>query len=340
MPHKGIWEVFKNNGYEAYFVGGCVRDALIGRVAKDIDIATDALPEEICNLFENHYDMGLKYGSVTVEFNNNYYDVTTFRTESGYSNFRHPDRLEYTNDIRLDLKRRDFTVNAMAFCFEDRHIDLCGGITDLNKKLIKAVGAPDKRFREDALRMLRAIRFSCELGFAIEVKTLKAIGNNSQRIKYISKERIYSEIKRAVVSAFPENLMYLKSSGLGKKFHKAFKSFNYHNIPADNDWILRLTHILQRKDIAIDVLEFLKADKGTIHNVLNVLAGLGNISENTEYQVRKLISSIGIANAKRVLILKKFDIELYNEIVRRGDCTSLTDLALNGNDLITTEIVS
>ena len=133
-PHRGVWDILKKNGFKAYFVGGCVRDALLSRSAKDIDIATDAKPEDIKELFENHYDKGAKFGSLTVDYNNNYYDITTLRTEDGYTNFRHPEIIEYTDDIKLDLKRRDFTVNAMAYNFDEGHIDLFGGVTDLNKK--------------------------------------------------------------------------------------------------------------------------------------------------------------------------------------------------------------
>ena len=338
-PHRGVWEVFKENGFNAYFVGGCVRDALLSRSAKDIDIATDANPEDIKRLFDNHYDIGEEYGSIVVDYNNFYYDITTLRTEDGYLNFRHPEILEYTSDIKLDLKRRDFTVNAMAFSFDEGHIDLFSGVTDLNKKSIRVVGEADKRFKEDALRMLRAIRFSCELGFSIEQGTLEAIKKDSKGIMYISKERIYQEIKHAVSGDYPANILYLKQTGIGKKIHPVFKSLNYHNVPKEKDYILRLSHILRKKDIAMTTLSYLKVDKVTIQNVMHVLDGISSSFNNSSYNIRKLISSIGEANTKRVLILKKMDLERYKKILKDKDCTSLADLALNGNDLITTGIV-
>ncbi len=339
MLHKGVWDVFRENGYKAYFVGGCVRDALIGRTARDIDIATDAMPEDVKKLFDNNFDTGLKFGTITVEFNGFYYDVTTLRMESGYSNLRHPDNLEYTDDIKLDLKRRDFSVNAMAFNFDEGHIDLFNGVTDLNKKSIRAVGDPNIRFKEDALRMLRAIRFACELGFTIESVTLRAIEKNASGIKFISKERIYAEFIRAVTSRHVEKMNYFRHSGLGRKIHPQFKTFDYHKIPNDRDHILRLAYLMKRKETAINVLEFLKGDKNTIFNVLQVLEGRSQISENSKYCIRKLISSIGIANAKRVLILKGYGIDLYMDIIKNNDCTSLADLALDGSDLITTDVV-
>lgn len=337
-PHRGVWEVFKKSGYKAYFVGGCVRDELIGRVAKDFDIATDAAPEEVRKLFVDHYDIGIKYGSVTVDYEGRYYDVTTMRRESGYSNFRHPDTLEYTDDIKLDLMRRDFTVNAMAFSFDEGHIDLFGGVVDLNKKSIRAVGDPDKRFHEDALRMMRAIRFACELGFDVEASTLKAIEKNRRGIKFISKERIYSEFKRAVASEYPDKLSYMRHTGLGGKIHKGFRNFEYRNIPNGPDLILRLAYIMKKKETVLEVLEFLRADNSTIRNVLQVMAGMESISVDSEYHVRRLISRFGEANAKRVLLIKGFSLAPYMEIIKRGDCTALADLALNGDDIISTGI--
>ncbi|MFO7612942.1 MAG: hypothetical protein R6W99_10790 [Clostridia bacterium] len=340
IPHKGVWEVFGNNGHEAYFVGGCVRDALLGRKAKDIDIATDAKPEAVKKMFREHFDTGLKYGSITVEYEGYYYDVTTYRSESGYSDMRRPDRLEFSKEIEPDLHRRDFTVNAMAYNFDKGHIDLFDGVADLNKKIIKAVGEPSVRFCEDALRMMRAVRFACELDFTIEPKTLSAIRRNRKGIKYISKERIYAELKRAVVSKAPERLEYLGTTSLGNAIHPGFRHLAYTDMPASTDLILRLAHILRRREMALELLGFLKAEKNTLANVITVIRGMNEFGTGSEYEVRKLISSAGEANAKRVLILKGKGLDLYNEIIRNEDCTSLKDLAINGSVLIARGIAS
>lgn len=333
-PHRGVLEVFEKSGFKAYFVGGCVRDAFLGRTAKDIDITTDAKPEEIEKLFGNHYDIGAKFGSLTVDYNGNYYDVTTMRTESAYKNFRHPEKLDYTDDIKLDLKRRDFTVNAMAYNFDEGCIDLFGGISDLNNKSIRVVGKANRRFHEDALRMMRAVRFSCELGFTIDSATLRAVRKDARRIRHISRERIYSEFYRAVTGSFPQNLIYLKNTGLGIKIHPAFRTLNYNDIPTQKDYILRLSHILGEKDTAVAVLEYLKAEKSIVHNVIRVLDGISGIHDESEYSIRRLISSAGFANAKRVLILKGYDVDSYSKILHEKDCTSLAELAVNGHDLI------
>ncbi|MBN2558723.1 MAG: hypothetical protein JXB33_08225 [Clostridia bacterium] len=340
VPHKGVWEVFGNNGHEAYFVGGCVRDALIGRKAKDIDIATDAKPEAVKKMFPGNFDTGLKYGSITVEYDGHYYDVTTYRSESGYSDMRRPDRLEFSREIEPDLHRRDFTVNAMAYNFDKGHIDLFGGVTDLNKKIIRAVGKPSVRFREDALRMMRAVRFACELDFTIEPKTLGAIRRNRNGIKYISKERIYAELKRAVVSKAPERLEYLRTTSLGHAIHPGFRHLAYTGMPASADLILRLAHMLRRRETALEVLGFLKAEKSTLANVLAVIRGMNESRTDSKYEVRKLISTAGEANAKRVIMLKGTGLDLYNEILRDEDCTSLKDLAINGSVLITRGIAT
>lgn len=336
--HKKVWEIFNNNDYEAYFVGGCVRDALLGRKPKDIDMAVSAKPEAIKGLFEDHFDTGRKFGTITVSCDGFYYDVTTYRTESEYSDFRRPGRIDFVKNIETDLRRRDFTVNAMAYSFSKGHLDLFGGITDLNMKSIRAVGNPDERFSEDALRMMRAIRFSCELGFDIESATFKAIKRNAKKIGFISKERIYSEFKRSVVSDHPEKMKAFRSTGLGQAIHPAYKSLSFEGIPEKNDLILRLAHIMRNATTAMTLLEYLKAEKETIQSVVSVLKGLGMLKKNERYPVCKLISEIGEANTKRVVLLKGYDTSVFEGILQRGECTSLRDLAIDGTDLISHEI--
>ena len=184
----------KNNGYEAYFVGGCVRDALLGRNFDDIDITTNAKPEEITALFPHTVPTGIKHGTVTVIIDNKAVEVTTFRTEGKYTDARHPDKVNFVTDLSEDLKRRDFTINALAFDPEKGIIDLFDGVGDLKKRLIRAVGDPNTRFEEDALRILRAYRFSSVLGFDIEQSTKTASISLSEKIKNISGERILTEL--------------------------------------------------------------------------------------------------------------------------------------------------
>ena len=162
------------NGYEAYIVGGCVRDSLLGLTVSDFDITTSAKPEKVIELFEKTVPTGIKHGTVTVMIGNEPIEVTTFRTEGVYNDSRHPEDVEFVSDIREDLSRRDFTVNAIAYNEKTGIVDLFGGMSDLENKILRAVGDPEKRFREDALRILRLFRFASQLGFEIEENTLNS----------------------------------------------------------------------------------------------------------------------------------------------------------------------
>lgn len=191
-----ILKIFNRNGYEAYFVGGCVRDYLLGEEFSDIDITTNALPEEVKKIFRKSIDTGIQHGTVTILVNGEGYEVTTFRTEDEYTNHRAPEKVEFVSNLREDLDRRDFTINAMALDSNGKLYDYHKGESDLTCKVIKTVNNPNDRFYEDALRMLRALRFSSKLGFEIEKDTLDAIKKNAELIKFVSIERIVNEFKK------------------------------------------------------------------------------------------------------------------------------------------------
>lgn len=209
-----INELYKNK-FDAFIVGGCLRDLLLNLEPKDYDIATSAKPDNVMSLFNKTIPTGIKHGTVSVVINNNNYEVTTFRTEGDYLDNRHPSSVDFVTDIREDLSRRDFTVNALAYNDKLGLIDYFNGINDLKNKIIRCVGHADKRFKEDALRMLRAIRFSCQLGFKIENKTFEAIINNANLIKNISKERIRDELCKILISSSPsKGIDMLQKTGL------------------------------------------------------------------------------------------------------------------------------
>lgn len=180
-------------GYEAYFVGGSIRDLLLKRPIHDIDIATSAYPAEVKTLFPKSIDTGIKHGTVTVLNDGASYEITTFRTESGYQDFRRPDHVTFVQNLAEDLKRRDFTINALAMNTRGEIIDLFNGLSDLKKRLIKAVGDPATRFHEDALRMMRAVRFMSQLDFKLESKTKNAVREFHDLLPKISVERIRDE---------------------------------------------------------------------------------------------------------------------------------------------------
>ena len=191
-----ILKIFNKNGYEAYFVGGCVRDYLLGEEFSDIDITTNALPEEVKKIFRKSIDTGIQHGTVTILVNGEGYEVTTFRTEDEYTNHRAPEKVEFVSSLREDLDRRDFTINAMALDSNGKLFDYHNGEKDLSSGVIRTVNDPNERFYEDALRMLRAFRFSSKLGFELEKDTLEAIKKNAELIKFVSIERIVNEFKK------------------------------------------------------------------------------------------------------------------------------------------------
>ncbi|MDU5107556.1 CCA tRNA nucleotidyltransferase [Clostridium sp.] len=198
-----IINTFYKNNYEAYMVGGCVRDSILGVTPKDYDLTTSAKPETTILLFNKTIPTGLKHGTITILINNNPYEVTTFRTDGSYLDNRRPSSVNFVTDIKDDLSRRDFTINALAYNEIAGLIDYFNGVNDINNKLIRCVGDADKRFKEDALRMLRAIRFSCQLSFDIEISTLNAIKKNYLLISNISKERIRDELCKILISPNP-----------------------------------------------------------------------------------------------------------------------------------------
>lgn len=213
-----ILKMLNDAGYSAYFVGGCVRDKMMGKTPSDIDITTAALPDEVKRLFPHTIDTGLKHGTVTVIVENIPFEVTTYRVEADYENHRKPKSVEFVDDIKKDLSRRDFTINAMAYDKDGGLVDPFGGTEDIERKIIRCVGNPSDRFEEDALRMLRGVRFACQTGFEIEEKTLIAIKEKPHLLKFISEERIFTELKKAICGKFPGKLSVCMDTGLFEYF--------------------------------------------------------------------------------------------------------------------------
>ena len=195
------------HGFEAYFVGGSVRDTLLGSQINDVDIATSAYPAEVKSIFKRTVDTGIKHGTIMVLDHGNGYEVTTFRTESGYQDFRRPDHVTFVRSLKDDLKRRDLTINALAMDPTGKIIDLFGGLADLKDKKIKAVGQPAERFHEDALRMMRAVRFVSQLGFTLEKQTRQAISDNAQLLTKIAVERIHVEWVKLMLGKASDNAL-------------------------------------------------------------------------------------------------------------------------------------
>lgn len=210
---KYIINILQDHGFEAYAVGGCVRDSIIDRPPDDWDITTSALPEQTKELFQKTFDTGIEHGTITVLVDGVGYEVTTYRIDGEYQDSRRPDHVEFTASLKEDLRRRDFTINAMAYNEKDGLVDIFGGMEDLEAETIRCVGCATERFREDALRILRAVRFAAQLEFNIEENTAKAIVELAPTLNKISAERIQVEMLKLLISSNPEYI--LKAYDLG-----------------------------------------------------------------------------------------------------------------------------
>ncbi len=213
---KFILDTLHQAGFEAYAVGGCVRDSILGREPDDWDITTEAKPEQVKALFARTIDTGIQHGTVTVLIRREGFEVTTYRIDGEYEDSRHPKAVSFTSNLAEDLKRRDFTINAMAYNEEDGLIDLFDGAGDIERKLIRAVGVARERFSEDALRMMRAVRFAAQLGYQIECQTKEAILELAPTLANISAERIQVELVKLLVSPHPEELRVMYDTGVTK----------------------------------------------------------------------------------------------------------------------------
>ena len=213
-----IIHTLENAGYEAYAVGGCVRDVMLGLTPDDWDITTSAEPEQVKSLFQRTIDTGIKHGTVTVRMDGKSFEVTTYRIDGKYEDGRHPEEVTFTKSLEEDLKRRDFTINAMAYNDSTGLVDLYGGQEDLEKKVIRCVGNPEERFTEDALRMMRAVRFAAKLDFSIEEETRRAITMLKDNLSKVSAERIQVELTKLITSDHPEKMYDLFDTGLTSVF--------------------------------------------------------------------------------------------------------------------------
>ncbi len=213
---KMILDTLHGAGYEAYIVGGCVRDAILGKEPSDWDITTNALPMQVKELFRRTIDTGIEHGTVTVMAGKEGYEVTTYRIDGKYEDSRHPSEVTFTRDLVEDMRRRDFTINAMAYNDKEGLVDHFGGIEDLNNRIIRCVGDPKERFSEDALRIMRAVRFAAQLDYDIEEDTVRAIQELAPTLTKISAERIQTELVKLLVSDHPEKLKLAYELGITK----------------------------------------------------------------------------------------------------------------------------
>lgn len=378
----------ENAGYEAYIVGGCVRDALLGRVPEDWDITTNALPEQMKAIFPVTVDTGIQHGTLTIlvppdEIENGIrsFEVTTFRIDGEYTDHRHPNSVSFTSSLEEDLARRDFTMNAMAYHMDRGIIDPYFGQRDMGSHIVRAVGKAEDRFREDALRMMRGIRFSAQLDFTLDEEAIRGIQKLRETLLDVSKERIAVELWKLLASGHPEKVALFFHYGLAPFITEDFPEIQKRGIPdllpdaAKEKWLrfglfLRGVPTLSRK-----ILRELKLDRDTMNKASRFARLFSEEEVESPYGLRKRVAECGIDmtfafyEAKRALLLRKEteegrrkrenaegesrkqEIEEYGKgerdqscieerlrwlsaIKEKGDCVSLSDMAVCGKDLI------
>ena len=358
---KKIIETLEENGYEAYIVGGCVRDVLLGTNPSDYDITTNAEPQTVKKLFKRTIDTGIKHGTVTVLFyedNKPYtYEVTTFRIDGEYDDARHPKDVVFVNDLREDLLRRDFTVNAMAYNEKLGLVDEFGGIVDLDKKIIRAVGNPVERFTEDALRLLRAVRFAAKLGFEIEEDTKNAIPKLAPSLSMVSKERVQVELTKTITSDNPEFVKMVFELGLSKYITNDFDNINIGKFEKKLPTYMAYACLLYNTDVMIanKILRDLRLDNNNISKTIMLLEAREHYKQISKYYdnnellefdllIKELINYLGYdlsydliklvnINEKNEFFHSKLE-ECIKSLNEEDYPIFLRDLKVNGNDMM------
>ncbi|MEI6602640.1 MAG: CCA tRNA nucleotidyltransferase [Clostridia bacterium] len=362
VPKGGlaILVALQNAGFKAYFVGGWVRDFLMNRDPKDFDVATSARPEDVKRLFKKTFDTGIQHGTVKVLGAQSLaVEVTTFRTDGAYSDKRRPDSVTFSDDLTADLSRRDFTINAMAWNPTEGLLDPFGGRADIESGTIRTVGDPALRFQEDALRMLRAVRFSAVLDFAIEPTTANAIKTLAPSLTHISAERIRDELSKLLLSHNPEQIMLLHTLGMREFILPdvvngatcAVLAATKNIFASEMEFpvlVLRLAILLCElgsPEAARAVLRDLRFDNKTIHAVTQLILFHEMALPKNELMLRKALHLMELTTYELFLVLKyvqkacsraDFAMQhvLLEKVVEEEQCYSLAQLAVNGADLI------
>lgn len=322
-----ILSVLQQNGYQACYVGGCVRDTLLGRPVHDWDITTSALPEQTMACFDRCIPTGLAHGTVTVLYDGGSAEVTTFRSDGDYVDGRHPVGVRFVPSLEEDLSRRDFTVNAMAMDQHGRIFDPLNGRADLQAGILRAVGVPENRFREDSLRMLRAIRFSAQLNFTVEDDTLRAIRMCAPLCEKLSAERVRDELEKTLLSPQPNRVSDMVSMGLLSRFlpTEARDLKEIENLPAEPPvrWaaLCRCYPELNLTD--------LRLDKKTTRNAMTV-SRLEKPADRLGW--KRLLSQYGREQGELAAAMFGCG-SMVTEILVSGEPLFLPDLAVTGKDI-------
>jgi tRNA nucleotidyltransferase (CCA-adding enzyme) len=345
IASQKIIDMLQEEGFEAYVVGGAVRDIVLGKSATDIDIATSAFPEEVKSIFPRSIDVGIAHGTIVVLMDDCAIEVTTFRTDGSYVDHRRPTDVTFVRSLEEDMKRRDFTMNAMALTRGEAIIDLFGGKEDIRNRIIRTVGDPNHRFEEDALRMLRAIRFTAQLNFQLEKKTSDAIKNNASNIQHISVERITNELEKIWLSNYPARaILEIEQTTISEWLPGAL---NWSPLMWDqleigqstvNSWaFLSLLQVQAKQEKIASLYRLSKQQKLEIRQVVRAtnirmqrvftIDDLYQFSEETLITAEKFNSIFSLTKAV-------VDIQGMIELKQSLPIQSMKDLDVSGNDLM------
>lgn len=340
---KNLMNVIRRNGYEAYIVGGCVRDMLLCRTPSDFDVTTSAMPDEITDMFDRTVAVGKKHGTVGVITESGIIEVTTFRSDGDYNDFRRPESVKFVRSLKEDLARRDFTVNAMAYSDSTGLVDCFGGRDDIKNRILRTVGDPKTRFGEDALRILRLFRFACTLGFNPEKNTLKAATEDAYLLKNISRERIYEELSKASLGEYVGELEPLIKSGglnflgicgcaalnkIGKlPSNRCLRLFALLNLCGCGDIVKTAVSLKAPKKFSDYCAVLLKLismdfpiDKAMVKEMLNI-SSPEIFEDYLEYE--------------RIILERNTDsaVGMKREVEQNGEPYRISDLVISGNDV-------
>ncbi len=367
---KKVLDIIKSSGYEAFLVGGCVRDSVMGKKPNDWDIATSARPDDIIRIFGKTIPTGIQHGTVTVLIDGESFEVTTYRLDGQYLDMRRPASVSYSSNLEDDLSRRDFTINAMAYNEDFGIVDRFNGLEDISNKLIRCVGDPDKRFEEDALRILRAIRFAAKLSFKIETDTLESIFRNSINIKKVSAERINAEfegiirsnvnklniinmleVRRYIFDDFVFDKKNLYRAAIlediffsPENIQAAKRATIYKDYKGDLKKLLKKFRYPNRDiEKTCFIWEVLREDK--YEDLLNENISLEELRITIKYILRDSRDNLLAKYAIYAKIIEKYAnisliFNLFNDIIETGECFSLSHLQISGRDIIENGLAS
>ncbi len=344
-----VLDTLKSKGYKAYIVGGAVRDFLMNKPVSDYDITTDAHPEDVHSLFKKCIDTGISHGTVTVVENGCNIEVTTFRNEGKYTDHRKPDNVSFSKELSEDLKRRDFTVNALCYNPYEGIVDLYNGTEDIKNKILRAVGDAKERFEEDALRMLRLVRFSLKTGFLPHRDTLLAMYQKEHLIHFVSKERIREELIKAITSEYTENLLLFKDSKImntifDTEFYKYISEEVLNNLKSLNeDYLTALAYLMDilysdSKDIKTFLNNYKFSNKEKKH-IISVNTILNTDISYNRSELKHLMRKYDISDIKRAFDILSLNNDLtetknqIEDIIIKGEPYLISHLKITGNDL-------